>query len=245
MATVTLTNRRQGKLSLPAPFNVTLSSGQTRSFDGINLALLHSTEISTMLDRGYLTVVISNDADVPDELELESRGDVGGPRAYLANHVKYGLVVAVGSTPSGSADYNLDVTAGEAAVGGSLKFAGPTIAQIAQTDFDYKGAGYTLAGGAAGFNAASKDSYWALCLVLDDDGIIKFKAVRGADATTGAAVNPSDAQVEAALTTGLSVAATYSLANRWYRICDILVSRDSGTTITETFDNTVRPTPTL
>jgi len=63
-------------------------------------------------------------------------------------------------------------------------------------------------------------------------GAVALINVKGAAATTGTQVAPTDAEIEAALSTA---------GNPWVKICECTVNRTGDTSLTQTQDNTKRP----
>jgi hypothetical protein len=72
MAQATVKNTSPGRLSIPAPFNVSLFPGQQFTVHGIDSARLSlSTDLNLLREKGYIAVDIGRDNNIDDQLESD------------------------------------------------------------------------------------------------------------------------------------------------------------------------------
>jgi hypothetical protein len=144
--------------------------------------------------------------------------------SHEANRVHAGGVVKVATTPSaqltgtGNTTWSADVEAIIAACGGVLK-------EIAvQADFAIHSGSYLA-------SFANGASCIAAIVLKNVAGTVTMVAVKGAAATTGSQVAPTDAEIQTAVGAG----------NAWVKVCEATINRTGDTTVTESWDNTLRP----
>lgn len=150
-------------------------------------------------------------------------GGVGVETQLLNNRVITGMMVGAPSTAStqatgtGASDFNVNIAAGILAVDGHpIEFA-------AQADFDLASAGAAL--------MASGQSILVDIVAYRSvaDGVIRLRGIRGAAATTGSQVAPTDAEIDA------------KIEAPWWRLARVTVNRTGDTTVTQSYSNVVRP----
>jgi len=153
-------------------------------------------------------------------------GGVGVESQIFQNRVIEGMLVGVPTTPSsqvtgaGAYDFNADIATGLLAVDGTVK------EYAVQADYDVG------SGAAAILIVGQSVVYSIIAYKSKGDGVVYMKSVQGVVATTGLQVAPTDAAIEANLADG-----TF-----WYRLANVTVNRTGDTTVTQSQDNTVRPT---
>ena len=153
-------------------------------------------------------------------------GGVGVESQIFQNRVIEGMLVGVPTTAStqvtgtGAYDYNVNIATGLLAVDGTVK------EYAAQVDYDVG------SGAVANLIVGQSMVYSIIAYKSRGDGAVYMKSVPGAAATTGAQVAPTDAVIEAGLATG-----TF-----WWRLADVTINRTGDTTVTQSQNNTVRPT---
>lgn len=158
--------------------------------------------------------------DVADDL-----ADIGGGKAEGSGIVQglYAKDPTTGSsqlTGTGNTDWNVDVNSGLAEVNAVFKeFA-------TQADFDIHSGSHVDAGFIVG------TSIVAAIVAKNVSGTVTMVAVKGAPATTGSEVPPTDAEIQAAV----------GASNTWAKICECTLDRTGDTTVTESTDWTVRDT---
>jgi hypothetical protein len=117
------------------------------------------------------------------------------------------------ATGAGATAWRVNVAAGVAMLGDHAKdFA-------AQADFVVHSASELLANG---------QSATAALVVKDVAGTLSMVAVKGAAATTGQQLAPSDAAIQAAVGAG----------NDWVKVCEMTLNRTGDTAVTQSQDNT-------
>lgn len=142
-----------------------------------------------------------------------------------ANLVHHGMLVGAPTnastqvTGTGASDYNVNIAAGILAVDGTIK------EYAAQADYD-------LASSATGL-LASGESFIVSIVAYKNilTGVVGLRNFAGAAATTGAQVAPTDAEITAG----------FGANTVWYRLADCTVNRTGATTVTQSYNNTVRP----
>ena len=140
------------------------------------------------------------------------------------NRIVQGLLIGVATTAStqvtgdGASDINVNISAGILLLDGQVK------EYAAQADYALYNA--TPAMDAGESIIISLVAYRSL-----GDGVLRLRSVVGAAATTGSQVVPTNVEIEALFETG-----TY-----WFRLANITVNRTADTTLTLSYDNTVRP----
>lgn len=142
-----------------------------------------------------------------------------------ANLVHQGMLVGTPTTGStqatgaGASDFNVDITPGILAVNGKVKeFA-------AQADFDLASAGSAIITNGQSI-VVSIVAYQNVV-----SGAIGLRTFRGAAATTGSEEPISDADITAG----------FGSNTVWYRLANVTVNRTGDTTVTQSHDNTARP----
>jgi hypothetical protein len=152
-------------------------------------------------------------------------GGVGVEYEVFGNRVITGMLVGVPTTAStqvtgaGASDFNVNIAAGILAAGNIVKeFA-------AQADYD-------LASAAAAIIANGQSIVVSIIAYTSvADGVVRLRTIRGTVATTGSQVAPTDAVIAASLGTG-----TF-----WWKLADCTVNRTGDTTVTQSYNNAVRP----
>lgn len=151
---------------------------------------------------------------------------VTGIYQRLSDRVMQGCLVGAPTTASsqvtgtGASDFNADITAGLVLVDGTKKeFA-------VQADFDVASAAAAL------MTAGQSIVYSIIALKNPVAGTISMVSLPGAAATTGSQVALTDAEITA----------LYAVGTQWIRIANVTVNRTADTIITQSADNTVRPT---
>jgi hypothetical protein len=148
-------------------------------------------------------------------------------RAHLRNHVEgvHAATPTTGSsqlTGTGNTTWNVNLSAGLITVGG--------VALTRNVAADYSvhsGSYYT------GF--ANGKSAIATIIAKNVAGTVSLAVVKGAAATTGSQVAPTDAECQTAAGAG----------NDFVKICELTLNRTGDTTVTESQDNTKRPIPAV
>jgi hypothetical protein len=143
-------------------------------------------------------------------------------RTHQQNHIE-GIHAATPTTGSsqltgtGNTDWNVNLSAGVAVVGGVAKTFD------VQADYDvHSGSYYT---GFANGNAAI-----ATIVAKNDSGTVALAVVKGT-----AAVSGTDAEIQASVGAGVS----------WVKVCELTLERDGDTSVAESQDNTKRPIPAV
>ena len=134
MASVVVTNNYGSTVELPAPLTGSLGSQLSKTFNGIPLHHLEaSKDLQDARNRGLLTLVITDDADVSDDMEEGSvAAATGGSAAAVAAHATLatGVHGVGGSTIESAAGSAAKVTAHNIA-SGVHGVVGSTIASAA------------------------------------------------------------------------------------------------------------------
>ncbi len=153
-------------------------------------------------------------------------GGVGVEYEIFGNRVIVGMLVGTPTTAStqvtgaGASDFNVNIAAGILAVNGVVK------EYAAQADYD-------LASAAANIITNGQSIVVAIvAFVSTADGVVRLRAIRGAAATTGSQVAPTDA----------AISAKFGDGTFWFRLADCTVNRTGDTTLTQSYNNAVRPT---
>lgn len=101
MAKLTVTNNTASKYLVPSPVSKNLNRGETKSFTGISLnAVNQSKAFLTAMLHGSITVVVSEDPNVPNSIETTSASDVDakiaahGPPVTTARFSSTGTITA-------------------------------------------------------------------------------------------------------------------------------------------------------
>lgn len=148
---------------------------------------------------------------------------------HFANRVVQGFMLmaptngSTQATGTGASDYNVNITAGILAVGSTVK------EMTVQADYDLEHA--STGSGILTLNQARVYDYVAYR--SPGDGVVYLKMFKGTIADTLAAAVPvTDTEIEATMATG-----TY-----WMRIGRTTIERDGDTSISQTYDNTLRNT---
>lgn len=143
--------------------------------------------------------------------------------ASVATGILEGMLVAAPTTPSGqvtgagATTWNVNIAAGDVVVGSVEKH------ESAQADFAIHDTTQLVANG---------QSCYAWILEKNASGTLSTVAVKGAAATTGAQVAPTDAQIQTALGVGVT----------FVKIALCLISRTADTVVTQTQQNKYRET---
>jgi hypothetical protein len=148
-------------------------------------------------------------------------------KAHEANKVITGLAATTPTTGStqttgdAETDWNVDLSAGAVIVNGVLGTFNVQ-ADFAVHDTDQ----------VPGLD--SLDTVVSAIIAEVDSGAVGLIVVHGTAATTasGNAVGPTDAQIEAGLSTA---------GNEWVKVCELTINRTADTTVTQSQDNTKRP----
>ena len=141
---------------------------------------------------------------------------------YQFNHIKEGVGFAP-TTPSAQATGiagDLDVNIDHGHVLGVVQ--GSLVEVVAAADLNIHPA--------AAFWSAISGKSVVMAVVLENSGSPSLATVLGAEADTGSEVSPTDDEITAALGHAL-----------WVRACDVTVNRTGDTAVTQSQDNTVRP----
>lgn len=148
-------------------------------------------------------------------------------RAHLQNHVEgvHAATPTTGSsqlTGTGNTTWNVNLSAGVVVVGGVA------LTLNVQADYSvHSGSYYT------GF--ANGSSAIATIIAKNVAGTVSLAVVKGAAATTGSQVAPTDAECQTAAGAG----------NAWVKVVELTLNRTADTTVTESQDNTKRPIPAV
>jgi hypothetical protein len=146
-------------------------------------------------------------------------------RTHHANSVQVGGLAIDPTTPSsqltgtGNTTWNVDVDRLCGTVGGVA------IDLAAAADFSIHSGSYLA-------NFADGNSCIAALVLKNVSGTITMVAVKGAAATTGTQVAPTDGDIQTAVGAG----------NEWVKVAECTINRTGDTTVTESQDNTFRPT---
>lgn len=74
MARVTVTNTQTSRYFVPSPVRAFVGAGQTRSFDGVSIPAMEASDAFLQaLSDGTITVLVSEDPNVPDAVEAGSQ----------------------------------------------------------------------------------------------------------------------------------------------------------------------------
>lgn len=154
-------------------------------------------------------------------------GGQGTEFQMFQNRVVEGMLVgaptnaSTQATGTGASDYNCNIAAGILVCNGKkTEFA-------AQADYDI---GTATTGNAILANGQSMVvSLVVHCSVIT--GLVTLQAIRGTIATTGSQVAPTKATIEAKLAPN-----TF-----WFKLADVTVNRTGDTTVTQSYNNLVRP----
>lgn len=178
-------------------------------------------QIKAYVDAGQMSYTVEEDPNTPDDIEVGALG----ASTYIGNSVRVGMIAAAGSTPSVIADYNLDLTAGEAFINAKHFIT------AALTDWDYIGNGYdgsnSTPESAAAVLSADGKTYWGVLVLRYNGGSPELKMVLGAEADDGEEVAPTTAEITNAVDEGT-----------WLEVARVKVQRVAVDTITETWSNT-------
>ncbi len=200
----------------------TLAAGTRIFWDAGNKRF---TETATSIYGGVVTAAKDDNNVIwflltPGVLGDEALTALGGLEAFLKNHVQTGVLVGAPTTASthadaGTFDFNVDITPGIVVVNGVL-------AEIAKTeDFDVAHDDESPIG--------AEDTGIVYAIVAGEaEGAVTLVAVAGA-----AAAEP-EAPTDEAITTAVG-------HKNWVRIATTTVVRTGAATITQTYDNSVRP----
>ena len=141
------------------------------------------------------------------------------------NRVVHGLLVSAATTTAssqitgdGATDVNVDIAAGILMVDGQAK-------ELAYQD------SAALADATPLMDAGESGVVAIVAFRSQGDGVVRLRNINGVAATTGAQVALPDADI----------AALFGNYTYWFKIADVTVNRTADTTLTETYDNTVRP----
>jgi hypothetical protein len=169
---------------------------------------------------GTLTDLDTTEKDSIVGAVNEVNTNVGGLEGFLKNCVQTGVLVGAPTTASthadaGAFDFNVDITPGIVVVNGVL-------AEIAKTvDFD------VAHDTESPIDATDTGIVYAI-VAAEADGTVTLAAV------TGAAAAEPEAPTDEAITTAVG-------HKNWVRIATTKVVRTGAATITQTYDNSVRP----
>ncbi|WP_461369626.1 DUF2190 family protein [Candidatus Darwinibacter acetoxidans] len=142
--------------------------------------------------------------------------------SYLRNSVQAGLLAGAPTTPSthadgGAYDFNVDIEPGLVKVNNVLKeFA-------AQVDFDIDN------GAESPLSAAKPDIIYTV-VAAEANGVVTMVPVAGVAAAADAAAAPTTAAITAAVE-----------HTNWIRLFNTKISRTGASAISQTYDNSVRP----
>lgn len=153
-------------------------------------------------------------------------GIVGGKpaEAQLYDNFVYGCWVSDPTTASaqvtgaGDGTYRVDITAGIVHVDKTIKEFVVVADQLLET------AGDIMADG-------NSKVYSVIAWRHPDTGAVALKIIGGTPATTGSQVAPTVAEIEALI----------PVNSAWVHIADVTVNRTGDTTVTQSQDNTKRP----
>jgi len=145
-------------------------------------------------------------------------------KQHEANKVLAGGLIKTPTTSSaqltgtGNTTWNIDVEAIAAVVGGDA------VDIAVNADESIHGGSFLT-----GFTNGS--SCIAAVVLKNVSGTITLVTVKGTPATTGSQVAPTDGEIQTAVGAG----------NAWIKIAEATLNRTADTTVTESFDNTLRP----
>jgi hypothetical protein len=143
-------------------------------------------------------------------------------RTHHRNSIQHGLMAGdptTGSTQAsgvGNTDWNVDASLGMATVDGDQ------VELPVAADLDMHSGSLLLADG---------ESVHAFIVLKNVSGTVSAAPVVGTPATTGSQVDPTDAEIQAAVGAG----------NEWILMARCVLNRTGDTTVTQSQDNTVRP----
>lgn len=150
---------------------------------------------------------------------------------FFKTRIVYGMVPATPTnastqaTGTGASDFNVDfkaVSTGSPA--GLILVDGKALQVAAQADFD-------VAASAAQQMASGQSRIYTIIAFLNKyDQAVTLKSCAGAAATTGSQIALTDAEIDALL----------APETVWMRICNVTVNRTGDTTVTQSYDTTVR-----
>lgn len=144
---------------------------------------------------------------------------------HFANRVITGMLVGAPTSAStqatgasGASDYNVDITPGILAVDGvALEFA-------VQADF-------AIGNDSAEMIVGQSKIYTIIAVKSLMQAAPRLQVVKGAAATTGAQVAPTDDEIDA----------MFADNTKWFRLAEVTVNRTADTTVTQSQNNAKRP----
>ena len=147
-------------------------------------------------------------------------------RAHMRNHSN--LIVTDPTTPSaqltgtGNSTFSIDIVGGIVVVDGVALYTDPS-------------ADYALHSGSYYPLFANGESAIVTLVAKNDTGTVSLIIVKGASATTGSQVAPTDAEIQTAAGAGIP----------WVKVAEMTFNRTGDTTMTESQDNTKAPMPAV
>lgn len=152
-------------------------------------------------------------------------GGIGIEFDVTRNRVLQGVLVTAPTTASaqltgtGNGSYRVDITPGLVIVDGKVKEVATAADQLLEAAGDILDSGQSIV-------------YTIVYYRSISGGVIYQRTFAGAPALTGSQVAPTDVEIEANLASGTV----------WFAVAEVTVNRTGDTTVTQSQNNTVRPT---
>lgn len=174
-----------------------------------------------MASKNDVTLITKYKAEI---FSMANRGDhvaqalVDGfnDRLVTGGLVKVPTTASAQITGAGATSWRVNVDAVVAVVDGAAKEL------VAAADVVIHSATQYLTSG--------QSAIAAVVLKIDGSGVASLVSAKGAAATTGSQVAPTDAEIQTAVGAGLS----------WLKLAETTLNRTGDTTVTQTYDNTKR-----